>query len=596
MRQTLLFAVLSFFISSAGNMVFAGDKCVGWIGIDSGDVHGATIELDGKKLHQRTPCTIKEVSCGQHSIVVSKPLYTSFKANVKVSSEDVAKIRAKLKANFGTLEVLTNPGGAVVTIDGKKSGKTPLKLQVEAGEHTVEAELPDYQAMKRKVFLKNGKSLVIKKKMLPDFGQLEVTAGSVAGALVELDGDALGEAPMNLKRVVAGKHTIKVTAELYKPFEKKIVIKRGKANKIVARMRPAFGTLSVHTRPEGGLISIDGKRQGAAPAVVKLAPGLHEVLATAPQAGHKPVKAKVKIRLGAKQELVLKMPVKTGSLMVNSVPFGARIEIDGKKRGSAPLSVKSIPVGIHVLVARSKGLEPLHGRIEIVEGKRSVVEMNIKDPTRSVYKVPSHPASSEKVALATKKTVKKPARKIESKPKVLAKPKEAQAKPKVVKAKKQPVNKTTSKHETKPKPDYVPDSSEEHEVNTEKSAKEAAGMTAWRWAAWITGGVAVATFVTSGAMFTAGLVKMSKADDAYNKYLKDQTAANEKAYKDLDEQAATFLNVGWGLLGGAALLGGVSVVLFLTEPEPEVDATGPTDGFSLSPTPGGVYGSYTVRF
>ncbi len=594
-RKAILFllVVFSFFVVSFENVVFAGDKCLGWIGIDSGNVTGANIELDGRKLHKRTPHTIKDVPCGEHSVLVSKPMYKSVKIKVKVSSEDVVKVHAKLKANFGSLEILTNPGGALVLIDGKESGKTPLKLeQVQAGQHTVEARLPDYETMERKVVIKTGKSMVIQQKMLPDFGQLEVSAGGVAGALVVLDGDELGQAPMTLKRVVAGKHTVKVIADFYKPFKKKIVVKRGKLNKLKAILKPAFGTLSVHTRPSGGLIFIDGKRQGTAPSIIKLSPGIHEILATDPQPGHKPVKAKVKIRLGAKQELVLKMPVKTGAVMINSVPFGAKIEIDGKKRGSAPLSIKSIPVGVHVLLARAKGFDPLHGRIEIVEGKRSEVEMNLKQPSKSVYKVPQ----VHNKALV-RKSEKKPVQVREPKTKSITKAKSGlkHEKTKAV-VKNTFSNKNVTKESEKKMPSYLPEKAEEQEVDTEKSAREAAGMSVQRWSAWITGAVAVATLITSGAMFTTGLVKMSEADDAYNKFLKDQTTANEKAYKDLDDRAALFLNVGWGMLGGAALLGGVSVVLFLTEPEPEVDVTGPSDGFSLSPVPGGVFGTYTVRF
>lgn len=570
----------------------AEQKCVGWIAVDTGEVAGAEIQVDGKPVGLKTPDTVKGVACGQHTVTVHKDLYRAQPRKVEVASGDVAKVQFELVPNFASLEVLSKPGGAEVWLDGEKAGKTPLKLaRAEAGRHRLEVRLADYATAERQVVLRPGGESVQRFALEPDFGSLLVEAPEGLEATVWLDGDALGPAPLELKRVVAGRHTVRVTADLYRPFERKVMVRSGRRSRIRARLRPNHGTLAIRTRPPGGRVRIDGEAAGTTPLEVKLAPGPHAIEVSGPSPAYTPVARKVRVRRGGRHKLVLKLPAKTGMLMIDTVPFGARIEIDGKPRGTGPLSLKAVPVGAHVLLARKQGLPPLHGRIEVVAGERSLVEMNLKEPEKSVYRSPAAPAV---VAESEPKSKPKPKPKPEPQPEPQPEP-AAEPRPEPAAG-----ADSTEVAEAEPEtPAFVDDGSGE-EADTEVSAQAAAGMSAQRWSAWITGGTAVAAAITCATMAGMGFAAEADADNAYQKWLdnRDTPQADqlEEEYKELDRDSALYKNVGWGMLGGAVALGAVSVVLFLTEPEPEVDATGPQDGFGLAPLPGGAMGSYRIRF
>ena len=68
---------------------------------------------------------------------------------------------AKLKARIGVLSVSTEPEGAVVTIDDRSRGPTPLAeaIAVAAGSHTIRVERQGYDSVVRSVTLAAGQEL-----------------------------------------------------------------------------------------------------------------------------------------------------------------------------------------------------------------------------------------------------------------------------------------------------------------------------------------------------------------------------------------------------------------------------------------------------
>jgi hypothetical protein len=57
-----------------------------------------------------------------------------------------------LKPRPGTIVVQTTPAGATILVDGRAKGSSPITIQgLSSGSHTVQAVLPGYRAVMRRV-------------------------------------------------------------------------------------------------------------------------------------------------------------------------------------------------------------------------------------------------------------------------------------------------------------------------------------------------------------------------------------------------------------------------------------------------------------
>ncbi len=591
-RSFGLFLGLAFCLSLPSGARAQG-ACTGWIAVESTPEEGAAIVLDGKDTGRKTPATLKGISCGRHTVELKKKHFVGEKETVSVAGGEVVKARVTLVPNYAELEIHTDPKGAELEIDGRKAGKAPVRIKrMTAGAHTVKARMPDFHESVRKFKIRPGKPLDLRVKLRPAFGSIRITARKVKAAEVFVDGDALGTTPIELKRIVSGPHSVRVVKEGYKPYESRVKVKDGKETLVAAVLKPHFGTLMVTSRPGGAGVVIDGKPRGQTPLRVKLSPGEHKVVVAGAEKAYGKQERTVRIHLRKTHRLNVKLHAKTGSLMIDTIPFAAQIELDGKPRGRAPLSLKDVPVGSHVIVAKLQDKQPLVGKIEVLEDQAAVAEMNLNDPSKSVYKS----GSAKKPAPAPKTGVAQPSSKSEGEPEPalvpVAKPEPVGAQPSPKsEGEPEPAPETKTIARTEPEPVPEPDPI----APPPPTAKKSAGMSTNDILAWSTAGTAGALIITSIVLFAVGESREDEADDYYQKYVEEHDKANpdltrlkyfRERFTDLDDQVAGLRTGGWVCLGVGAAAGAASVLLFL-------DVFG-LEGSSrtavrVNPTPGGAW-------
>ena len=90
-----------------------------------------------------------------------------------VAAQPAYEVSAKTKrAKYGTIKILSNPGGLLLTIDGKAHGETRTEYRafdLEPGVHNVEIRLPSGQFWKREIEVPAGrvKCVVVNYRPLP---------------------------------------------------------------------------------------------------------------------------------------------------------------------------------------------------------------------------------------------------------------------------------------------------------------------------------------------------------------------------------------------------------------------------------------------
>lgn len=201
----------------------------------------------------------------------------------------------------GTLSVTSNPAGATVSVDGKAQGNTPLAgIQLGAGTHTVTVLLPGYEDYYREVTISRNAQVQLQVALskrvgpTPSAGSIQVTTNP-PGASVAVDGLKKGTAPVTIPDLSSGQHSVSITKPGYADYVTKITVAGGQTTPLsvtlvqlsstnakpsvtstpedfplpTAPQESGFGTLEIHSNPEGAFITLDGDEIGKTPTVVR---------------------------------------------------------------------------------------------------------------------------------------------------------------------------------------------------------------------------------------------------------------------------------------------------------------------------------------
>ena len=118
---------------------------------------------------------------------------------------------------------------------------------------------------------------------------------------------------------------------------------------------PRPGNLTINTRPIDAEVLIDGTRRGTTPLTLSLTPGTHTI--TVRSAGDERI-VPLTIASGAEVSHYFEMKpaeptVVVGRVSVVTDPPGARVSVDGKARGTSPITVSDLTPADHKVTVTS---------------------------------------------------------------------------------------------------------------------------------------------------------------------------------------------------------------------------------------------------
>ena len=279
---------------------------------------------------------------------VAAALFVMLAAGVGVAGRSLMSPSADA-AVPGTLIIETNPAGVPVVLDGKRSGETPVTLEVSAGSHVVTL-LTEGNPRTVPVTIAAG-STVSKfydiPKPVAETGQLQIRT-EPSGARVVVDGTPRGAAPVTVQNLLPGSHIVEVTNE-NGSVRQEITVAAGTTAALVVPMR--------ESAPQGAL---SGYISVAAPADVQIyedlrlvgssrsdrlmvAVGRHELDIVNEALGFR-TRRVVTVTPGQVSAIKLDWP--NGSMAINAQPW-AEVFIDGERVGETPIGNVPVPIGTH---------------------------------------------------------------------------------------------------------------------------------------------------------------------------------------------------------------------------------------------------------
>jgi len=176
----------------------------------------------------------------------------------------------------GSFDLVSDPPGASVYLDGKPAGSSPVRLEkIKAGAHSIRLELSGYDPWSADFNLGVGKTVALVETLRakPALLALKVVP---SGAVVKIDGNPISFAnPVSLEH---GTHELTIEEPNSKTIVETLSLQPGETASRSYSMEPETFKWHLSTIPPGGIISIDGKEIGIAPLVdYPIIAGKHQV-------------------------------------------------------------------------------------------------------------------------------------------------------------------------------------------------------------------------------------------------------------------------------------------------------------------------------
>lgn len=264
------------------------------------------------------------------------------------------------------------------------------------GTYTVNVKKQGYYDVDQSFVVGDEPSMTLSLRMRKKPGKLLIFAEPPVDAIVTVNDDEVGKAPFGPLEIEPGAHTVRVESERFLPFTDIVEIPGlERVENLHVQLVPRWANVSVESEPAGAEIFAGDQQVGVTPAVIELLEGAHEI--TIAKDGYAPWDGNVVAEPNVPQSLpkVTLQPA-DAKLLVNTIPRGANVTVNGRYRGQSPITLSLSPnidyeIGMskagYGVTSRSLRLESASSESITVDlsARLGTVTVNVEPADASVY-------------------------------------------------------------------------------------------------------------------------------------------------------------------------------------------------------------------
>jgi formylglycine-generating enzyme required for sulfatase activity len=231
---------------------------------------GAQVSLDGTTLGA-TPLVDTELPPGVHRLEFSAARHLTEVRELEVrGGGERQSLAATLTPDYALVSLRSDPPGATVLVDGIAAGVTPAELEIDSGEHELEARLAGYNAWSDRILVAANQP-----QQLPDLklaladGRVEL-ASTPGEASVSVDGEFRGRTPLSLRLSPGRAHRVTLTKAGYETAARELSVAADSGRRLAIELTPQLGEIEVVTVPPNAEVFVGGERRGATPTTLEL--------------------------------------------------------------------------------------------------------------------------------------------------------------------------------------------------------------------------------------------------------------------------------------------------------------------------------------
>lgn len=246
------------------------------------NVEPAWVILDGEPAGQ-TPY-LEIVPAGRHTVTIRRDGFEEYSETIDLKADTSVEIRANLVRVEPGLAVTVDVDGATVALDGKEIGvgRTVILDPAPRGTHELTVEADGYGEWRARVNLSPGVVTPVEVNLRGSLGAIAVST-KPEGAMVSVDGEEKGEAPVKVEPLTPGAHGVRIDHETRSTVLQQVVVDPGKTVELNTRLIRESGALEVKPTVADARVLVNGVEIGRGKvAIENLRPGTYSVRVTAP--------------------------------------------------------------------------------------------------------------------------------------------------------------------------------------------------------------------------------------------------------------------------------------------------------------------------
>ena len=353
-------------------------------------IEGAKIYIDNVDTGKLIPAPITGLTKGIHTFRVSRTGVEDREGMFVVNGGDILLISIyplllpKIgMAIFRPFPLVGDMKFAKIWIDGKDTGEyTNVRFALHEGTHTYKLQLEGFQEAEGKFDIIEGRITKVTTYMRyngsPTFGKFNISSNP-PGALVSIDDVTIGQyTPTTVYKLTEGDYTYRLSKPGYLDTTGTFTMEKDYTIDLNPTLIQSDTILDISCNVIASMIYIDNHTEGwTTPAeIIGLSPGPHTYRLVIPDTyggGFEDATGTFTIEKGKITKVYGNMTLskshEAGSILVNSVPNGAKVIIDDVDTNSVtPDSTNDLSIGIHKLKLTLSGYKDWSGTINVIHG------------------------------------------------------------------------------------------------------------------------------------------------------------------------------------------------------------------------------------
>jgi formylglycine-generating enzyme required for sulfatase activity len=267
------------------------------------------------------------------------------------------------------------------------------RILLRAGSYSVRVSQKGYYDVSQTFEVGAEPNMIVEISMRKLPGFVTVVTNPAAEAVVTINESRIGPAPFGPVELQPGEHSVSVRADRFLPFDGVVAVPGlGQHEQLSVHLVPRWANVQIESQPSGARILAGNEQVGVTPATIELLEGTHQISVV--NDGYSAWDGTVVAVPNVEQTLpLIRLQPANAKLLVNSIPRGANVMVNGRYRGQSPITLDLAP-GINYEIGLSKagyGMTSRKVRLDAAASDSITVDLTARTGTLTVN---VHPADA----------------------------------------------------------------------------------------------------------------------------------------------------------------------------------------------------------